>query len=1702
MNKSSKFHRIIASFFLTIFFPTLMPNNLYASNNGPNSIEAAKFEPVDAVDMVNLATGDMNYVLPLLNIPSPEGGYPINMSYKAGIAMDQESSWTGLGWSLNPGAINRNVNGYADDILGETEKSFAYDVGGQNVYNSIGVGANLYGMNFGVGAYWGSNNTFGGSVSYGVGPANLNVGTGTNGFQGGIGYSGSTEMVSHNFSNDVTFSSLKSQGTSQNNGSTGISKSTMSINNGDYAITTKNSGVNLSYAFFNLNFGHTTVNYNLFNEEFDVHTGMLYHNYLLSPGTTPVRYATRSFDTKKIVQFKIDSDNPLDYFNNEQNNKFNNFVLPNLDSYSVSAQGIGGSIKPSFNEELNIRSKTSFHDNIFYQNYLETSVDGGMKLNNKLFFEFEGENSSFLRIDRTNILRDLSQESAWSTFEQEYRFMMAAKTNNSNVYNENLTTDNIQLKNGYRKRTGKFVEVFTNEQIGLNLINGINFIEAKGLNRNNSQVYKPQSIGGFRITDLDGKTYHYSLPVINFESWYKNFKDPNAEDSQFIEKTNDQPYATDWLLTAITGPDYVDTNFNNQVDENDYGYWVEFEYGKWTDGYIWNGSSGGYDVIKGSPDRYEYYKGRKQLYYLDAIKTRTHTAYFVKSLKKDGVSSNLDIYNSKYTDPNQSFDFANNPKTYSGSNIEYNQMYGDAAGDQPKLNLEMYNIPNSNNDITRIFGIRRFHKYASVPKNYSLKLDRIVLVNNKKNININKANGTLLLPNEKGYIYENRSFQVTNIYARDSNYNMYQTYDRNGVYYKHTHELKNFDIHLSQNVLDVNDIDDIEALIDVSDKTINFGQDYSLVPNSKNSTAINKAKLTLNEIEVLGKSGASYIPKQKFLYNTPSTIYDSNLEDGWGYHKTMPESWSLKEIINPLGGKIKINYESDNFNSVSSKGYRYFNSGQSFYITKNTSTNELFFEVTKDPENGGNAIVDFNSFFDYYNLNEKLTLNMFICRRSKYGGHRREVKFDLNNVTAQVVNVTANSVTFKMNDSSNYWSYDDQNQGWILNRKFSYGSVRFGDGSNDGVIMRLHGDRECHEWRDSYDNDDVVFQYRMSSSNLPKTGTGGGLRVKDISVYSENNLIKKTKYIYNKFDNATLSSGVTSFVPRKYPVIIPYISILPSPMVIYGNVSVEEYGSTNDILQKTQFTFETLDNYIFDNDYLYKLGNHFSIKKIQNEKPLPNLTLTKNEIKNNYSNIGRLKTVKLFNSQNQLISVVENKFKSNLDNHGETGVKEESFISRYVKNGPPITRFVNAVSMITYPSKLESKTVRTNNATQIETYDKYDFLTGQVLETTKTLSGGKTYKSKTIPAYNKYVAMGNKVDDVNNANMLSQTAVEYSYILDGGTWKETGVGITTWNNIWTYQDVGGNSQTPTATATKEKIWRKHKTYTWNGVVDVNGIFTNYDTTSGKDDGFDWTIGVGSQPNQWKQTSEVTLYDHYSGVQEVKDINGNKAATKTDVFNEKVETSGNAAYNEMYYASAENIKADYWLAPEVRMQDANRDPIYAHTGKYSVATTNNSQFGVFMRNGHKPGKYKISVWVHKNNYQKARLHWYNNDPANTFNFNGEKYFAGDWVLLTHYTDVHYMNNSNAYWYVNSEDNSTVYYDDLMIRPIVSSITGYVYNEWDELISIVGNNGLATKFEYDAAGRLVKTYVEVIDNPNAGLTGGFKLKSENKINYKNL
>lgn len=86
-------------------------------DGGPDQPEVQSFSPIDVSDMVDPFTGDFSYNIPLMDVD----GYPLNIAYNAGVTMDQEASWVGLGWNLNPGVVNRNLRGLPDDYNGTEE---------------------------------------------------------------------------------------------------------------------------------------------------------------------------------------------------------------------------------------------------------------------------------------------------------------------------------------------------------------------------------------------------------------------------------------------------------------------------------------------------------------------------------------------------------------------------------------------------------------------------------------------------------------------------------------------------------------------------------------------------------------------------------------------------------------------------------------------------------------------------------------------------------------------------------------------------------------------------------------------------------------------------------------------------------------------------------------------------------------------------------------------------------------------------------------------------------------------------------------------------------------------------------------------------------------------------------------------------------------------------------------------------------------------------------------------------------------------------------------------------------------------------------------------------------------------------------------------------------------------------------------------
>jgi hypothetical protein len=159
----------LLAFLIQVFYPV----QGFSLTGGPSQPEFESFEPAGATEMVNLATGDFVYNIPLLDVD----GYPINISYHGGVGMEQEASWVGLGWSLHPGAINRGMRGLPDDFNGgsdaiseeihiEPNKTYGVNIGGG--FEVVGFDILSLGLSAGLGILYNNYKGLGLELEVGV----------------------------------------------------------------------------------------------------------------------------------------------------------------------------------------------------------------------------------------------------------------------------------------------------------------------------------------------------------------------------------------------------------------------------------------------------------------------------------------------------------------------------------------------------------------------------------------------------------------------------------------------------------------------------------------------------------------------------------------------------------------------------------------------------------------------------------------------------------------------------------------------------------------------------------------------------------------------------------------------------------------------------------------------------------------------------------------------------------------------------------------------------------------------------------------------------------------------------------------------------------------------------------------------------------------------------------------------------------------------------------------------------------------------------------------------------------------------------------------------------------------------------------------------------------------------------------------------
>ena len=1591
---------------------------------GPNAPEAASFEPVDATDMVNLLTGDMSYVLPLLIVPSPEGGYPIALSYHAGIAMDQEASWVGLGWSLNPGAINRVTSGNPDDWKDAIIKEFAYDYGNTATSNSVsfGIGAPIIGS-IGVGVSWGSHKSYGGHISAQSSFLNNSYARSSNEFN-----SDSNLFMTSGYDFNDPYSKRRKH-----------------------------------FNFFFFSFGKNKLSWSLDKTEYQMTQGAMHlyntpYNSTIEDDIVDNPYVSEADNKNKLNKYydvnTLSTEERFAQGIETTHFTSNNSLFANLDNYSVSAEGIGGSIKPLIGNDLYLKNINFLEldgDEVGFETDMwihpgNESDDVNSSLIKPVTFDFQGFSNSYFSTVKPNV--GLSGDGSIS-------FNSPTSTNAiPSTYTYSNNSRQIYLNNSFeetshRRRKGQYVEYFTVHDVNSGTAAARGFLaEASGYeltiencgyisnspddNKHRYQDTYDNSIAAYKITMDNGSTYHYSLPVYQIEQVRRIYGivDNQPEDRAHIDRMQLNPYATHWLLTAITGPDYVKNDINRTFpDEGDYGYWVRFDYGKWSDGYIWKNPPGAeysknVDVF-GKVKEYSW--GRKQLYYLDKIKTATHTALFVKKLRTDSKSE---------------------PMIYK--------------------NLGWYK--------------NGYEDYMDMDSHPLLALNEIILLKNEDATSVSKDIGADLVPEK----YYSHYLFATGQYRLNSGLNFDYLLDQTAKI--------GISVNRNDSVLDVNDIKSTN-IYQHAQKRIGFSHNYKLVSGAPNS---DHGRLTLNNIYFRGKRGAFQFPPIELSYNS-NPSFDFNKRSDFGYYENQPQAWSLTNITTPTGGEINVEYEPDSYNTLAINNGKVFTSKLKFTFLTNPLTNgnpsriQIKVEIdNQDPTTTGMRLSD------YFDASEDFFMDMWysaIHNGRSSSSHFQRSSINIEQQWAEIISpVTQSQMTIEVTATSP--RYRDAFQHNAADPVSTlYASGNFANKTNQNlprIKTAWVGDGQGY----AYSMRHTLIGNKFVSSN------SSGLRVKKIALNNGVGNTYNTNYNYNNPTTGE-SSGVLPYYPEQDYNInqqAPYISLLPGPSVNYKYVTHTNYEKS------TRYQFKALEEFNdTDTPGYITFGDLLKIKCTEWD-PFSHTNVKFLTIYNKLSELGRLESMTSYNLENQILGKTINNYSNIEEQEFTLGQFKQSYHSSKTITDPyrhaPIRYYYygNFSANIIQDEILQSTTTTQGGFTNTTNFTKHDLLTGQVLETETTDSKGTKFKTELIPAYTKTqynpsggYGMGSKVDNILNKNMLTQEAMSKSYKKVGSQWKETGVGITTWNNYWAYTNNTGVQITETSA--NKKIWRKHKSFIWDGELNADGTYLGF---VGEDDNFNWGVAdAGSetvQPNpKWKNTSTTTLYDHYSMPLEARDINNNYAATKMCDDNSKVLVTSNAAYSEIFYSGAEYVSSDTAYFDGQVKASSGRNTTKAHTGMYSVSVASGSKaFEVnLVTNPNRTGKYKVSVWVEKVNHANARI----SINGTTQEFNGETIFASDWVLRNHYVTL----DSNVQDIYITASSGTIYVDDFKLHPMASSMSSYVYNEWDELWYIIGNNGLASKFEYDAEGRLTKTYNEVIDFNGEG-TGGFKQISENSYNYK--
>jgi hypothetical protein len=1694
---------------ITMLNSIVAPTVSYALTSGQFQPEYTSYEDGASTDMVNLLTGDFSFTMPILNVPVRDGSsFSVPLSYHAGIGLEQEASWTGLGWNLNVGSITRTISGFPDDAVGESQTINVKDLTGRRGWYAQAL-AGAMGWDSQVGKY--------GALKFSIMNASWNDSETTVGIAGI--YVGDQARVD---GGELAVSVVKIVSAIISYGGSSLYTSLVL----DVA-----SDIMDQYNFssnFEAPRGPSLDGHWQYSERKDTRFLGLYTNYWywLDQSRVEEMYGVLNLDkspsealgTEDQFHLKIrknvlgNSDQSIQRFSAtagtmnkgaasdisidlSSGTSYRDLVAPSTlayDNFNVNGPGISGPIKPYRLEVGSVsvpREMSQSHvryNPIPYMDYGTEKVpfvyDGGHA---NRYFNHVGHasatvtsptfhygisstvatnaapgysNPDALRYDMTDFVlhnqklsvdviarKKLPQDRfvEWMknseirnttgrfnntayldyfsgperiTFRDFYTFGASntyygssSATSASNsviqltpgvVVPELLTNSivDVSVMQAQEDPEGGMYYVTLASYSDVQLIdvnttsvtvnvpgidvpaNGTTYIEIYS----GSEPKTPSAIGGFVITGIDGMNYHYALPSYDYNM--KSYNERKTDASKNSTMTRSGQFANTWLLTGITGPDFIDRGGTNNIgngviDESDWGYWIKFNYGRHTSDYKWRTPYGntGNETISSSDDLYKSYsEGYKEKFYLNAIETPSHVALFVKDPRKDAK----------------------------------------AAGTAPATSLRL---------------------------------------------------GEMLLITREVY---NKVTDPADIYK------LAKSSGTTDVMYRHTGGALNNNITGAiETYLKANCLRNV---------ALNYDETYPLCMGAPNSDA-GFGKLTLKSVSVMGRNSTKILPDYKFDYaNNP--VYNKDKWDGWGMYNSAGTSvgtthkasnidadgaaWSMTSITSPLGHVIDIQYERDRYGSIS-----------------------------------GNPATTSTQIPPSYEEGERVT----ITQREDAVCTEIQTCEDTPGMPYQCV-VDVPVVVY------DFWTQ---------------GTVQNGVVVPDTPVptpMNVYTCTQSGAQVSTILTGPNTFKY----SNEKR---GGNIRVKSLTLRDHfTNVSYKTNYLYT-LDSypASNSSGVVSMEPdyiRNSDNDWSFYNLLGYPMtpVMYSKVTVLQGPLSNnaDFTSKQVFSFET------PNTMMYLVNSN---KLVKDKIGMDNYnnggtwhddlsTLTRHEIQKRFAKIGKIKSIKLFDKTQDPnigapVSSVVYEYTETLPNNQGVFTEATLRMEMLAESDPHHHRYhkLDKTTVIEYPWVLSKVTKSKDGRTEETKFVNWDLITGMTTERhNKSMSGMRT-KSVIEPLYLTngvgYGSFGSKAYNASNKNMLSQIGATYTYLADdqGKEMGLIGASANVWNRDWSNyrkfsagaysnsydaDDTNGNASMDQAEIDAQKVWRKSTVYTWIG---------NYGamTSSGAHrftvtDKFNFSAPASNL--KWLNTGSFERFGHGTQILESKDMNGLYSSTKYG-YNEflAIASATNAKFEEIAFSSAEDLLANNYFSGEVfKGTSATVVTTPVHTGTKALSLSTGYGFVFKSAAVAASKKYRASVW---SNNQNGRIYY-------KIKSNGT--WGAEVIPATHKISQAVTILNGTTWYrldavidigaaVNPEievgvksTSGTVVFDDFRFQPFDAVMKCFVYSPATlDIQYVLGDDNTFTRFEYNDRGMVIKEYGE-------SLTFGEKLMKESISDYK--